>query len=87
MITSLWRFFMNIEQRVFAIAAEPLGVDPISVAPTSNLYTDLDMDSLDFVEFVMELEDEFNIEIDDESCAKWQTVQDVLDTVKEIGPK
>ncbi len=78
---------MDIQSRVFAIAAEPMGIDPGSVTLTSSLYNDLDMDSLDFVEFVMELEDEFNIEIDDESCAKWQTVQDVLDTVKEIGPK
>lgn len=65
--------------KVMAIAAEEAGMDDEEVAATSRLVDDLGMDSLDVVEFIMALESEFAIEIDDEDAD--QLVQQPLQAI------
>jgi acyl carrier protein len=62
--------------RVKSIVAEQLGVEPDEVTPQSKFVEDLGADSLDVVELVMALEDEFSMEIPDEEAEKISTVGD-----------
>ena len=66
----------SIEERVKAIVAEQLGVDEDQVTAEASFMDDLGADSLDTVELVMALEEEFDIEISDEDAEKIQTVKD-----------
>ncbi len=71
----------NIEQRVKKIVAEQLGVNEADVKTESAFVDDLGADSLDTVELVMALEDEFETEIPDEDAEKITTVQQAIDYV------
>lgn len=72
----------NIEQRVKKIVAEQLGVAEADIKTESSFVDDLGADSLDTVELVMALEDEFETEIPDESAEKITTVQQAIDYVR-----
>jgi acyl carrier protein len=68
----------NIETNVRETIAEQLGVAADEVKSESSFIEDLGADSLDIVELVMALEEEFNIEISDEDAEKIRTVKDVV---------
>ena len=72
----------DIESKVKGIIVENLGVDAASVAPAASFVNDLGADSLDTVELVMALEEEFDIEIPDEEAEKIQTVGQAIDYIK-----
>jgi acyl carrier protein len=69
---------MPVEQRVREIVAEQLERDVNEVTSTASLIDDLGADSLDVVELVMKMEEEFGIEIPDEEAEKIKTVNDVI---------
>jgi acyl carrier protein len=72
-----------IEQRVKDIIVEQLGVKPDQVTPSAKFIEDLGADSLDTVELIMALEEEFGIEVPDEQAEKLQSVGDVIKYVEE----
>jgi acyl carrier protein len=72
-----------IDQRVKDIVVEQLGVKPDQVTPQAKFIEDLGADSLDTVELVMALEEEFGIEVPDEQAEKLQSVGDVIKYVEE----
>ena len=72
---------MSIEERVKKIIVEQLGVKEEDVKPEASFVEDLGADSLDTVELVMALEEEFDIEIPDEEAEKITTVQSAIDYV------
>jgi acyl carrier protein len=72
----------NVEQRVRKIIAEQLGVNESDIKNESSFVDDLGADSLDTVELVMALEEEFETEIPDEEAEKITTVQQAIDFVK-----
>ena len=69
---------MSLDERVKKIIAEQLAVSAEEVKPEASFVDDLGADSLDQVELVMALEEEFNIEISDEEAESIKTVQDTL---------
>ena len=73
---------MSIEERVKKIIVEQLGVKEEDVKPEASFVEDLGADSLDTVEVVMALEEEFDIEIPDEEAEKITTVQSAIDYVQ-----
>ncbi len=70
-------------EKIKSIITEQLGVDEAEVTPDSDFVTDLGADSLDTVELVMALEEEFGIEISDEDAEKIKTVGDVVKYIDE----
>jgi acyl carrier protein len=72
----------DIEARVKEIIVEQLGVDAAEVNTAASFVNDLGADSLDTVELVMALEEEFDIEIPDEEAEKIQTVAQAVDYIK-----
>ena len=76
-------------ERVRAIVVEQLGVDESEVTPTASFIDDLNADSLDLVELIMSIEEEFSgevqLEISDEDAEKLVTVQDAIDYLKDHG--
>ncbi|MEQ1679319.1 MAG: acyl carrier protein [Nitrospira sp.] len=73
----------TVDERVKKIIAEQLGVEAEEVTPEASFVEDLGADSLDTVELVMALEEEFSIEIPDEDAEKILTVGKALDYIKE----
>ena len=71
--------------KVKDIIVEQLGVDPEKVKPEASFIDDLGADSLDIVELVMTMEEEFDIEIPDEEAEKLKTVQDVQEYLTKKG--
>jgi acyl carrier protein len=75
----------SAEERLKKIIAEQLSVSEDEVTPEANFIDDLNADSLDLVELIMSLEEEFNVKISDEDAEKIRTVQDAMDYLHEHG--
>lgn len=69
--------------KIKSIIVEQLGVDEAQVAMETHLMKDLEADSLDAVEIIMAIEDEFDLEVPDEAAEKFQTVGDIVKYVEE----
>ena len=78
---------MAVKEKVKQIIVEQLGVDEAQVDDTASFVDDLGADSLDIVELVMAFEEEFGVEVPDEEAEKLQTVQDVIDYIKDKAAK
>ena len=73
----------SVEQRVIEIIVEQLKVSPEEVTLEASFIEDLGADSLDLVELIMAMEEEFGLEISDEDAEKIQTVQDAVNYITE----
>ncbi len=73
----------EIQAKVVQIISEQLGKDESEISMNSNFIEDLDADSLDTVELVMALEEEFEVDIPDEAAEKITTVQSAVDFIAE----
>ncbi len=80
---------MNREEilsKIQELTADRLGVDESDVTPDASFREDLEADSLDLVELIMELEEQFGMEIPDEEAEKITTVEEAVDYVQENQP-
>jgi len=77
------KIMSDIASRVKAIIVDKLGVDENEVNAEASFTNDLGADSLDIVEFIMALEEEFGLEIPDEDVEKIVTVKDVVEYISE----
>ena len=73
---------MSIEDKIISIIAEKLNLSKDQVKPEASFVDDLGADSLDLVELVMAMEEEFGMEVPDEDAEKLRTVKDVIEYVK-----
>lgn len=73
---------MSIEERVKKIIVEKLKVEPDEVVPHAKFIDDLKLDSLHIIEFIMTMEEEFDMEIADADAEKIKCVQDAIDYIK-----
>jgi acyl carrier protein len=73
----------KITRRLKEIIAEQLGISEEEIVPEASFVDDLGADSLDLVELIMALEEEFEMEISDEDAEKIQTVQDAINYITE----
>jgi acyl carrier protein len=72
---------MSVEDKVKKIIAEKLSVDLEEVVPEASFVDDLGADSLDLVELIMSMEEEFDIDISDEDAEKLVTVKDAIEYI------
>ena len=68
----------DVKEKVIKVVSEQLGVDEEKITDNTSFINDLGADSLDIVEMVMELEDEFNVKIPEDAAEKIQTVGDAV---------
>jgi len=73
----------SVAERVIEIVAEQLGVSKDQIKPETSFVNDLGADSLDTIELVMELEEEFDINIPDEASEKIQTVGQAIEHIEQ----
>ncbi len=73
----------TVSERLKKIIVDQLGVDESEVVPSASFVEDLNADSLDLVELIMSLEEEFKLQISDEDAEKIATVQDAEDYIEE----
>jgi acyl carrier protein len=76
---------MKLEERVIEIIMEQLDVTREECVPEASFIDDLGADSLDLVELIMEMEENFGLQISDEELEKIRTVQDVVNYLKSKG--
>lgn len=76
----------DVSKKVREMVAEQLGVDESEVTPSSSFIDDLGADSLDIVELIMALEEQFDLEIPDEDAEKIVTVADAVNYITERIP-
>ncbi|MFQ5513799.1 MAG: acyl carrier protein [Myxococcota bacterium] len=71
-----------VTEKVHSIIGDQLGVERANLVPEANLLDDLGADSLDIVELVMALEEEFGIEVPDDDVERMRTISDIVDYLR-----
>lgn len=71
-------------EKVCALLADQLGIPADSIKPTDDITADLNADSIDVVEMLMALEDEYGVKLPEESFDRIKTVQDVVDELEKL---
>lgn len=74
----------DVQRRTIQTIADQLGLRVEKIKPEAKLVEDLDTDSLDHIEIIIALEDEFNLEIPDQEAEGWSTVQDCINTANKV---
>ena len=72
-------------EKVCAVLAEQLNIDAASIQPTDEVVKDLNADSIDVVEMLMNLEDDYGIKIHEDDFDKIKTVQDIVDELEKLS--
>lgn len=72
-------------EKVCAVLAEQLNIPAESIKPTDDIIADLNADSIDVVEMLMNLEDEYGVKLPEESFENIKTVQDIVDELEKIS--
>lgn len=72
-------------ERIRELVAEKVGLEPEDITPETSFADDLDADSITLFELIMAIEDEFDIEVDDESIEKIKTVGDIVKYLEDIN--
>jgi len=75
----------DILSRVINVTSEQLSVDASEIRPESSFQDDLGADSLDLVELIMAMEEEFDVKIDDDAAQKIKTVQNAVDFINSLS--
>ena len=75
----------EITSRVINVVADQLSVDASEIRPESSFQDDLGADSLDLVELIMAMEEEFDVKIDDDAAQKIKTVQNAVDFINSLS--
>ncbi|MDD4089301.1 MAG: acyl carrier protein [Tissierellia bacterium] len=75
----------DVFERIKELVAEKVGVEPEDISMETSFTDDLEADSITLFELVMAIEDEFDIEVDDESIEKIETVGDIVRYLEEIN--
>lgn len=75
---------MDYVEKVIQIIAKSFDIDPTSLSADTDILEDLDVDSIDLVELVMDMEEEFSIEIEDEVLANLHTIGDVAEELERL---
>ena len=81
-ITNYKRGSMEIEEKVIEVIMEQLDVTREQCVPEASFINDLGADSLDLMELIMEMEENFDVEISDDELQNLRTIQDVIDYVR-----
>jgi acyl carrier protein len=76
---------MKLEDKIIDIIMEQLDVKREECVPEASFINDLGADSLDLVELIMEMEEEFDVTVSDDELEKVRTIQDVIDFLKKKG--
>lgn len=76
---------MTNKERIAKVISEELRIDKDKIVPEANVFDDLNFDSLDSVQVILEIEKEFDIETTDEEIDSIQTVQDIIDLVENLS--
>ena len=73
-----------VEEKVIELFAQQLGRQPDQITPDADLVEDLGIDSLDMVELIMAIEEEFDIKIEDEEAPKFKTIGQVVSFIEKM---
>ena len=76
---------MTNKERIVKVISAELRIDKDKIVPEANVFDDLNFDSLDSVQVILEIEKEFDIETTDEEIDSIQTVQDIIDLVENLS--
>ena len=81
-LSTINKIIMEVKERVIEVLSDKLGINKLEVKETQDIMNDLGADSLDMVEIIMEIEEEFGLKIDDTEISEVKTVGDLIKKVE-----